>query len=201
MSYIATTERLEAENERLRQQVTELQENNTRLVEERRADDLFCQVWEFQSAMKIPCFTGPPLTPSDERVRLRLRLSAEEFFEQLESCFTEPLAEMDPTPSVETNHQVNALQRLASAVLTLIDTFKLHVNLPELVDSWCDMNYIHQGSAIEFGVDLKPIAREVHAANVAKLGGKVREDGKILKPENWTAPDVTGLLRQQGWRG
>jgi predicted HAD superfamily Cof-like phosphohydrolase len=26
-----------------------------------------------------------------------------------------------------------------------------------------------------------------------------REDGKILKPEGWTPPDIEGVLRQHGW--
>ena len=40
--------------------------------------------------------------------------------------------------------------------------------------------------------------REVHRSNMAKVGpgGKVlrREDGKILKPEGWTPPDLKGVL-------
>lgn len=188
-----TTEELEAENARLRQQVTELQETMTRLHLNRQADDLFCQVWEFQSAMKIPCFSGPPLTPDEERVKLRLRLSAEEFFEQLTACFAES--------GDNDGAQRGWIARLESEVMFLIKLCKAHVDLPALVDSWLDMNYIHQGSAIEFGVDLKPLARAVHAANMSKLGGGVREDGKVEKPVGWTAPDVGRLLREQGWRG
>ncbi len=120
--------------------------------------------------------------PDVHRIKNRLTLSAEEFFEQLQACFP-----VNPA--------------LRDAVTDEIRYCTPRVDLPELVDSWCDMNYIHQGSAIEFGVDLKPIAREVHRTNMAKLGGKIREDGKILKPENWLAPDVGQLLREQGWRG
>jgi len=39
----------------------------------------------------------------------------------------------------------------------------------------------------------------VQAANCAKVGGATREDGKILKPKNWVAPDIEGELRKQGW--
>jgi len=38
---------------------------------------------------------------------------------------------------------------------------------------------------------------EVHRSNMAKLvDGKVirREDGKVLKPEGWTPPDVKGAM-------
>jgi predicted HAD superfamily Cof-like phosphohydrolase len=38
--------------------------------------------------------------------------------------------------------------------------------------------------------------KEVHRSNMAKLEGGVRkrEDGKILKPEGWTPPDVEGVM-------
>lgn len=51
------------------------------------------------------------------------------------------------------------------------------------------------------GIDLGPVFEEVHRANMAKVGGPTRADGKILKPEGWTPPDVAGVLRRQGWSG
>ncbi len=35
---------------------------------------------------------------------------------------------------------------------------------------------------------------EVHRSNMAKVGGPIRGDGKRLKPEGWTPPDVAGVL-------
>jgi hypothetical protein len=46
-----------------------------------------------------------------------------------------------------------------------------------------------------------PLWQEVHRSNMAKLrDGKLvrREDGKILKPEGWTAPDFTEILAVGG---
>jgi predicted HAD superfamily Cof-like phosphohydrolase len=90
---------------------------------------------------------------------------------------------------------------LEAAVIDEIRYAQIIVNLPELVDSWADMNYIHQGSALEFGVDMKPIQRAVQVSNMAKEPGNLRDDGKITKPPGWTAPPIAALLRQQRWQG
>ncbi|MFS0884935.1 hypothetical protein [Aeromicrobium sp. 179-A 4D2 NHS] len=49
-----------------------------------------------------------------------------------------------------------------------------------------------------FGFDMDALFTEVHRSNMAKVGpdGQVirREDGKVLKPEGWTAPDIESVL-------
>lgn len=74
-------------------------------------------------------------------------------------------------------------------------------DLPLAVDAIVDSIYVLLGTAVTFGVDLEPIFQAVHAANMRKVGGVIREDGKVLKPDGWVAPDVEGLLREQGWEG
>jgi predicted HAD superfamily Cof-like phosphohydrolase len=55
-----------------------------------------------------------------------------------------------------------------------------------------------QGLYVSYGFNGPAHFDLVHAANMAKLGpdGKpiYREDGKVLKPEGWTAPDHAPLL-------
>ena len=64
-----------------------------------------------------------------------------------------------------------------------------------------DLDYVVEGTRLEFEIDGGPIAVEVHRSNMAKVGGPVREDGKRLKPPGWTPPDIAGELRKQGWKG
>jgi len=50
----------------------------------------------------------------------------------------------------------------------------------------------------DLGLDLDLFFREVHRSNMAKLGGKVRQDGKILKPPGWQPPRIREMLREMG---
>lgn len=74
-------------------------------------------------------------------------------------------------------------------------------SFPEWVDGLLDLLYVTYGALASAGVHAAPVFREVHRANMAKLDGLVREDGKRLKPEGWKPPDIEGCLRDQGWRG
>jgi len=47
------------------------------------------------------------------------------------------------------------------------------------------------------GLDLDGFFAEVHRANMDKIGGKRRPDGKRLKPANWRPPDLAGTLVAQ----
>lgn len=142
------------------------------------------QVAEFHKAFGVPDATTPAV-PSDERVRLRLRLVAEEFFELLAAS------------SALTRYDLESIEE---GVREFIDDTGTVVDLPAFADALADLDYVIEGTRLEFGIDGAPIAAEVHRANMAKLGGGARADGKITKPAGWTPPDIAGELRKQGWR-
>jgi predicted HAD superfamily Cof-like phosphohydrolase len=70
-------------------------------------------------------------------------------------------------------------------------------DLPAAVDGLIDLIYVAIGAAVTWGVDLAPIWDAVHAANMAKSGGRKRADGKQLKPAGWRPPDVASLIEEQ----
>lgn len=70
-------------------------------------------------------------------------------------------------------------------------------NLVELVDASIDAIYVICGLLTAVGVNGDFIWSAVHAANMRKEGGEMREDGKVLKPEGWEHPDVLGELVRQ----
>lgn len=168
--------------------VTELQKDNTRLVEERRAAKrpIRAQVEEFQRATGMPVLDKPQVPP-DERVRLKLSLVLEESFELLESAASEEAVDRR---NISDNKEL---------VLGWIARLPLAVNLPEFADALADLDYVVEGARLEFGIDGAPIAAEVHRANMLKTTGPVRADGKRMKPEGWTPPDIAGELKKQGW--
>ena len=67
-------------------------------------------------------------------------------------------------------------------------------------DSLVDIYYYMLNSSSKHGIDLSKVFLEVHEANMRKrdpLTGKfiLREsDGKILKPDGWTEPNVKKIL-------
>lgn len=63
------------------------------------------------------------------------------------------------------------------------------------IDGICDLLVVTIGAATEFGIDIDPFWAEVHQSNLAKAGGPVREDGKVLKPEGWQPPNLEAVYR------
>src|SRR5262245_50840616 len=143
------------------------------------------RVLEFHRAMGLPVAERPSV-PSDDWVRLRLSLIAEEFFELLESSVSYSMSEA----------------RIYDARWKIEDWIRhgqVRICLPDLADALCDLDYVIEGCRLGFGIDGEPIEAVVHKANMAKVGGPVREDGKRLKPPGWEPPDIRAELVRQGW--
>jgi predicted HAD superfamily Cof-like phosphohydrolase len=168
------------------------------------------QVIEFHKVFDHP--TAPrPIIPADNRIRFRLNLITEEFFEILHAC-------------LGSRSELDIAKRLIGDA---IGSKNLRVDLAELADGLGDLDYVVEGTRLEFGIEGGSIAEEIHRANMAKvecedcLGkgthapaghptpapcgpckgtGKVlkkRADGKTLKPKQWTPPDIEGVLARQ----
>ena len=72
-------------------------------------------------------------------------------------------------------------------------------DLVEVLDALADIGYILAGTILNHGMqDIYDDAfDEVHRSNMAKLvDGKVlrREDGKVMKPQGWTAPQLAQFV-------
>ena len=72
-------------------------------------------------------------------------------------------------------------------------------DLVAVADSLADLLYVVYGAAVAYGIELMPIFREVHRANLTKGNPEVlrRPDGKILKGMNFTPPDIRTLVEAQ----
>lgn len=72
-------------------------------------------------------------------------------------------------------------------------------DLVEMVDAFHDITVIAYGGALETAGSegAKATADEVTRSNLAKIvDGKVlrRDDGKLMKPPNWSPPNIQGAL-------
>lgn len=117
------------------------------------------------------CRQEVPPTPqlvNQEIVQLRINLIEEEITELLETLY--------------------AIRNRNLGAGALTEGEKLHV-LTQLADAIADVNYVVDGTAVAFGLDGEAIFNIVHAANMEKLGGPIREDGKQGKPPGWQKPE------------
>lgn len=150
------------------------------------------QVMEFHLAMGQPVHHRPQI-PAEERIRLRAKLIAEEFSEVMSALFDLDTSDLPPPfPS-----RANTLREILKEA---IDKAPVKVDMVDLADGLADLDYVVEGTRLEFGIYGKAIADEVHASNMAKVGGPVREDGKMLKPLGWKPPDIAGVLKELGWQ-
>jgi predicted HAD superfamily Cof-like phosphohydrolase len=70
-----------------------------------------------------------------------------------------------------------------------------------IADALADIVYVAYGAALTYGIDLDPVLREVHRSNMTKLDSDgrplIRNDGKVLKSERYSPPDIKAVLSQQ----
>lgn len=141
------------------------------------------QVKEFHEAFCAPVLKTPQI-PDSARIRLRLKLISEEFFEFLESVIDSK----------------KELRYIRENVFNTILYKNINVNMPDLADALADLDYVVEGTRLEFGINGESIANEVHRSNMEKIGGEKRYDGKVLKPKNWKPPNIENELILQGWK-
>jgi predicted HAD superfamily Cof-like phosphohydrolase len=67
-------------------------------------------------------------------------------------------------------------------------------DLVEIADALGDLIFVAVGTALEYGIPIEAVMREICWSNLTKVGGPMREDGKILKSKDYVAPDIAGVL-------
>ena len=108
---------------------------------------------------------------------------------------------MSPRPSLPPTEVIELRGKLIREEIA--ETLKAleDCNLAELADGIVDSIVVLLGTAVSFGIDIRPLWDEVHRANMEKVGGGLRSDGKIMKPPGWRPPNIAGLLELQKTRG
>lgn len=82
----------------------------------------------------------------------------------------------------------------------LLDSME-NYDIVGVADGLADVLYVVFGTAAAYGIDIQQVFDEIHRSNMSKVGpdGTVirREDGKILKPDTYFAPNLTPILVDQ----
>ncbi len=141
-------------------------------------------VREFHRAFDLPT---SPNAPALRDVKLRASLILEETFETIIGM----LGTQDAGTAI-----LDALYKIGyTSTARHSDEFaNREPNFVETIDGLCDLKYVVEGTFEAFGVDGEPFWDEVHRSNMMKVNGPRRADGKILKPADWTPPDIAGVL-------
>lgn len=139
------------------------------------------RVKEFHKVFGHPIGDKPAI-PDDDRQELRLALILEEAIELAEAM----------------GYNTRGVSNEVQYMLYELGPVENPTDLIAVADALGDLDYVVNGAAIEFGIDLPKVTAEVHRSNMTKLGsdGKpiYREDGKILKGEGYEPPNLEKIL-------
>ena len=104
----------------------------------------------------------------------------------------------------QTVGEINAPQFTMYLKLITEEYFELQESKTQLdqLDALIDILVVTIGAIHSMGADAEGAWREVRRSNLAKINpdtGKVnkREDGKVLKPEGWTPPNLKPYLERK----
>lgn len=64
----------------------------------------------------------------------------------------------------------------------------------ELADGIADLLYVVLYTANVYGIDVEPVFQEVQRSNMTKVGGTIREDGKLIKPDTYEPANIVPII-------
>lgn len=145
----------------------------------------------------IPPADGKPSLEEEdisaERLKLKLDLIAEEFFELVEAVYNAQASE----------HMESAWKE----VYDLDMDQPRNLDIVEAADATGDLRYVIEGFDIEANIPSHKIFNEIHLSNLSKLdrnGNPILSDGtdgnkvgKILKGEDFFDPDLKSVLNDE----
>ena len=74
-----------------------------------------------------------------------------------------------------------------------------HMNIVETADACADLIWVVEGLCHSLGIPLQQVWDEVARSNFSKMkDGKLvkREDGKVLKPDTYSPPNIKQILQK-----
>jgi predicted HAD superfamily Cof-like phosphohydrolase len=126
------------------------------------------RVYDFHKAAGV-AMPERPLLPAPDRIAFRQKLIDEEYRE-VTAVFQRILSS-------------NGSGELDNGLL-----------LADLAHELSDLLYVTYGALLACGVDADAVFAEVHRANMQKVSGPRRADGKVLKPPDWQPADVASVI-------
>lgn len=111
--------------------------------------------------------------------------------------FKQPISTLPELPNDDRRTLRRELLREEYTEYTTAETAN---DLVEIADALADMVVIICGTALEYGIPLDIILKEVHRSNMSKLDNNgqpmYRDDGKVAKGPNYSPPNIKDILKR-----
>jgi len=122
-------------------------------------------------------------------------MTLEQQVKQFNKTYNVPTADIPTVPDEpEATRMVNLITEELMELNEAID----NRDIIEFADAVADILYVTAQQAVVLGLPVDALLREVHRSNMSKLDNEgnpiLREDGKVLKGDNFTPPDISGIL-------
>jgi len=119
-------------------------------------------------------------------------------FEQVEEFMSTFGQEVRKSPELPKKEEQALRVELIEEELSELKEGIKNGDIIEIADALTDILYVTYGAGHTFGINLDKCFAEVQRSNMSKLGkdGKpiYREDGKILKGENYSEPNLSDCI-------
>ncbi|OQB09080.1 MAG: Phosphoribosyl-ATP pyrophosphohydrolase [Parcubacteria group bacterium ADurb.Bin216] len=120
--------------------------------------------------------------------------SEQRMVKEFHNAFNLPVADSPTTLS-----QKDAFKRtvLIKEELDELKDALYEYDLLKIADAIADLLYVVYGTAVECGLDIEPIFKEVHRSNMTKKGGYLNDIGKWVKPPTYEEPVLLPIIDSQ----
>lgn len=151
----------------------------------------------FQNYVKNKPPRGQAEPVQDSRQALgREMLTAVIAFHEAFDLPRQPLPEVDIADSLA-KLRVALMEEEVGELIGAVD----HSDIIAIADALADIVYVAYGTAVTYGIDLDRVLSEVHRSNMSKLDKDgqplIRDDGKVIKSDQYFPPDIAGVLKVQ----
>ena len=104
---------------------------------------------------------------------------------------------VQPTPADPADDTKQLRIRLIQEEFDELKESMANGNLAAVAKEMADLLYVVYGTAVSYGIDMKPVFQEVHRSNLSKVGGYKRADGKWVKPPTYSPAKLEPILNAQ----
>lgn len=140
-----------------------------------------------------------PTIPDEKTRILRAKLILEEALETIEAMGVDVSVTERWCDGEYVDYRFITTNKIKEG--TIVFEIETDCDLVAVADGCADLKVVTTGTQLAFGIPIDETQEAVDDSNLAKFKGdySIREDGKLIKPSDWKAPDLEKILIEKGW--